>query len=161
MQYFKVIGTTPIKFVIEMGLGVCIEEWYTLAQKLQDMGSVLLYERAGIGRSTESQYTRTPKVIAKELHDLMLYVKCEEKIIKLCFIREDRNNRAVITIKNTYLNKDVDVEKIFDKGESGKENHSGIGLWEVRNYIKKSKNLDLFTSKTDKFFKQELSIYDL
>lgn len=81
MQYFKVIGTTPIKFVIEMGLGVCIEEWYTLAQKLQDMGSVLLYERAGIGRSTESQYTRTPKVIAKELHDLMLYVKCEEKII--------------------------------------------------------------------------------
>ena len=75
MQYFIVIGTTPIKFVIEMGLGVCIEEWYTLAQKLQDMGSVLLYERAGIGRSTESQYTRTPKVIAKELHDLMLYVK--------------------------------------------------------------------------------------
>lgn len=87
--------------------------------------------------------------------------KCKDKIVKLHCVRENRNNRAVISIENTYSNKNVDVEKIFTKGESGKENHSGIGLWEVRNYIKKSKNLDLFTSKTDKFFKQELSIYDL
>lgn len=87
--------------------------------------------------------------------------KCEEKIIKVSFIRENRNNRAVITIQNTYLNKDVNIEEIFKKGISGKENHSGIGLWEVRNYIKKSKNLDLFTTKNDIFFKQELSIYDL
>lgn len=87
--------------------------------------------------------------------------KCENKIVKVSFIRENRNNRAVITIQNTYSNKDVDIEKIFNKGESGKENHSGIGLWEVKKYVKKSKNLDLFTSKTDTFFKQELSIYDL
>ena len=87
--------------------------------------------------------------------------KCEDKIVKITCVRENRNNRAVITVQNTYLNKDVNIEKIFEKGESGKENHSGIGLWEVRNYIKKSKNLDLFTNKTDKFFIQELSIYDL
>lgn len=87
--------------------------------------------------------------------------KCENKIVRVSFIRENRNNRAVITIQNTYSNKDVDIEKIFNKGESGKENHSGIGLWEVKKYVKKSKNLDLFTSKTDTFFKQELSIYDL
>ena len=53
------------------------------------------------------------------------------------------------------------IEKIFNKGESGKKHHSGIGLWEVRNYIKKSKNLDLFTTKNSKFFIQELSIYDI
>lgn len=87
--------------------------------------------------------------------------KCEDKIIKLTLIRENRNNRSVMTIQNTYSNKDVDVEKIYQKGESGKANHSGIGLWEVRNYVKKSNNLDLFTKKTDKFFIQELSIYDL
>ena len=87
--------------------------------------------------------------------------KCSDKIVKLSFIRENRNNRAVITIQNTYSNKDVDLEKIFEKGESGKENHSGIGLWEVKKYVKKSKNLDLFTTKNNKFFKQELSIYDL
>jgi len=86
--------------------------------------------------------------------------KCEEKTIKLTFVRENKNNRSVVTVQNTYSNKNVDLEKIFNKGESGKENHSGIGLWEIRNYVKKSKNLDLFTTKTDKFFKQELSIYD-
>ena len=87
--------------------------------------------------------------------------KCDSKIVKLSFLRETRNNRAIITVQNTYSNKNVDIEKIFDKGESGKNQHSGIGLWEVKNYIKKSRNLDLYTSKNDKFFKQELSIYDI
>ena len=87
--------------------------------------------------------------------------KCDEKIVKLSFIRENRNKRALISVQNTYSNKNVDLDKIFDKGTSGKKNHSGIGLWEVRNYIKKNKNLDLFTSKNDTFFKQELSIYDV
>lgn len=87
--------------------------------------------------------------------------KCDEKIVKVSFIRENRNNRSVITVKNTYSNKDVDLEKIFEKGVSGKSNHSGIGLWEVKRYVKKSKNLDLYPSKTDEYFKQELSIYDL
>lgn len=87
--------------------------------------------------------------------------KCEEKIVRISFIREDRNNRAVITVENTYSNKDINTEEIFKKGISNKEHHSGIGLWEVRNYVKESKNLDLFTSKNDKFFKQEFYIYDL
>ena len=87
--------------------------------------------------------------------------KCENKLVKMSFIRENSNNRSIITIVNTYSNKDVDLERIFEKGKSGKENHSGIGLWEVRKYVSKSKNLDLFTSKTDEFFKQELSIYDI
>lgn len=87
--------------------------------------------------------------------------KCNEKIVRVSFINENKNNRALITIKNTYTNKDVDLEKIFEKGLSGKENHSGIGLWEVRKYIKKSQNLDLYTSKDSKYFKQEFSIYNL
>lgn len=87
--------------------------------------------------------------------------KCDEKQLRVTFIREKNNNRSVITVQNTYINKNVDTEEIFNKGFSSKESHSGIGLWEVRNYIKKSKNLDLFTSKDDKFFKQELTIYDL
>lgn len=87
--------------------------------------------------------------------------KCNEKIVRISFINETKNNRSVISVKNTYSNKDVDLEKIFEKGLSGKENHSGIGLWEVRKYVKKSKNLDLYTSKDNKYFKQELFIYNL
>ena len=53
--------------------------------------------------------------------------KCNKKIVKISFIRENRNSRAVITIQNTYSNKDVNIEEIFKKGKSGKENNSGIG----------------------------------
>lgn len=87
--------------------------------------------------------------------------KCTNKIVKISFVRDNSNSRAIITIQNTYANKDVDIEKIFNKGISSKENHSGIGLWEVDKFIKKSKNLDLKPSKDDKYFKQELFIYDL
>lgn len=86
--------------------------------------------------------------------------KCEEKVVKVIFRRENKNHRAIIIVENTYSNKNVDTEKIFEKGVSGKKNHSGIGLWEVRHYVEKSKNLDLFTTKNTKFFMQELSIYD-
>ena len=87
--------------------------------------------------------------------------KCNDKIVKISFIRENRNNRSVITVKNTYSNKDVDLEKIFEKGASNKKEHSGFCLWELRKYVKNSTNLDLYTSKDDTYFKQELSIYDL
>lgn len=87
--------------------------------------------------------------------------KCEEKIVKISFRIEEKNYRAVILIENTYSNKDVDIKAIFEKGKSGKENHSGIGLWEVKNYVSKTKNIDLYTNKNDTFFSQELSIYNL
>ena len=86
--------------------------------------------------------------------------KCEEKLVRIIFRREDKNKRALIIIKNTYSNKDVNIETIFEKGISGKKEHSGIGLWEVKNYIKKNKKLDLFTNKNERFFIQELSVYD-
>lgn len=85
---------------------------------------------------------------------------CDEKIVRIIFRRENNNRRNVIIIKNTYSNKDVNTDEIFKKGVSGKENHYGIGLWEVRNYIKKNKNLNLFTSKNNKYFSQQLEIYD-
>ena len=52
------------------------------------------------------------------------------------------------------------MDQIFEKGFSGKKNHTGLGLWEIRKIIKKSNNLNLFTSKTDKFFSQQLEIYE-
>lgn len=86
--------------------------------------------------------------------------KCENKLVRLTFRNEQKNNKATILIENTYSNKNVDIEKIFLKGESGKNNHSGIGLWEVRKYILKNNNLELYTSKTNELFKQKLSIYN-
>lgn len=85
--------------------------------------------------------------------------ECDEKIINITFRNDSKNNRQLITIENTYQNKDIDTEKIFEKGVSEKENHTGLGLWEVRKIIKKNNNANLFTSKTDKFFSQQLELY--
>ena len=85
--------------------------------------------------------------------------ECEEKIINVTFREDFKNNRQLITIENTYNNKDVDTDKIFNKGITGKENHTGLGLWEVRNILNKNNKSNLFTSKTDKFFSQQLELY--
>lgn len=85
--------------------------------------------------------------------------ECEEKIINLTFRDDTKNSRQLVIIENTYKNKDIDTEKIFEKGISEKENHTGLGLWEVRKMIKKNNNINLYTSKNDTFFSQQLEIY--
>ena len=85
--------------------------------------------------------------------------ECDEKIINLEIRKESKKNRQILLIENTYNNKDVDTEKIYEKNFSTKQGNSGLGLWEVRQILKKNKNLNLFTSKNDKFFSQQLEIY--
>ena len=85
--------------------------------------------------------------------------ECEEKVINIIFRDDSKNHRQLITIENTYKDKNVDTEKIFYKGFSGKENHTGLGLWEVNKILNKNKNISLYTSKTDKYFSQQLEIY--
>lgn len=85
--------------------------------------------------------------------------ECKEKIINITFRDDTKNSRQLIIIENTYKNKEIDTEKIFEKGISEKENHTGLGLWEVRKIIRKNKNVNLYTSKNDTFFSQQLEIY--
>lgn len=85
--------------------------------------------------------------------------ECEEKIINITFRNDSKNNRQLIIIENTYNNKEVNTEKIFVKGFTEKNNHTGFGLWEVRKIIKKNNNANLYTSKSDKFFSQQLELY--
>lgn len=85
--------------------------------------------------------------------------ECKKKVINICFRNEYNKNRHVVLISNTYKDKNINTEEIFEKGKSGKENHSGLGLWEVRQYVKKHNNLNLYTSKNDKYFSQQFEIY--
>ena len=85
--------------------------------------------------------------------------ECEEKQINLVFRESRKQHVQLVIIENTYMNKDIDTKQIFEKGISGKENHSGIGLWEVNNIVKKNNNIVLNTTKDEKYFKQELQIY--
>lgn len=85
---------------------------------------------------------------------------CDEKIVRVIFRREPSHNKSIVIIENTYSNKDVDLTEIFKKGFSGKSEHSGIGLWEVQKYVSKTQNLNLVTTKNNRFFTQKLEIYD-
>ena len=67
--------------------------------------------------------------------------KCDKKIVNVSF-RADKNhrNRTLVIIQNTYTNKDVNVDRIFEKGYTSKtdgENHQnhGLGLWELPSRI--------------------------
>lgn len=85
--------------------------------------------------------------------------ECDKKVLNISFRNDAKNNVNIIQIENTYLDKDVDIDHIFNKGITGKENHTGLGLWEVREILKKNNNINLHTTKTDEYFSQQLEIY--
>ena len=85
--------------------------------------------------------------------------ECDEKIINVTFRKDVKRNMQLLIIENTYKNKDIDTDKIFEKGFSTKEGNTGLGLWEIRQILKKNNNLNLFTSKDDYLFKQQFEIY--
>ena len=83
----------------------------------------------------------------------------DEKIINLTFKNDYKSSRQIVIIENSYSDKNIDIKKIFEKGVSFKENHTGLGLWNIQQILKKHNNINLFTYKDDKFFSQQLEIY--
>lgn len=83
----------------------------------------------------------------------------DEKIMNLHIRNEAKRNRYVICLSNSYKDKSVDTEQIYTKGVSSKGENRGLGLWEVRRFISKAKNLNLYTTKDSTYFTQQLEIY--
>lgn len=79
-----------------------------------------------------------------------------DKIIKLSVLNYPNNK--VIKLENTYHDKNIDLNKIFEKSYSTKKNNSGIGLWEIRQILKKYDGLKLNTYMKENLFIQELQI---
>ena len=91
--------------------------------------------------------------------------ECETKIINITFRKDKNRNKDLIIIQNSYTNKDINIDKIFEKGYTSKQddtNHQshGLGLWEIRKYLKRNTNLDLYTTKNHDFFIQQFEIYN-
>ena len=85
----------------------------------------------------------------------------DEKLINIKIFKDVQVNRKLIIIENTYNQVDIDLDKIFEKGYSSKEdsgNAHGLGLWTVRKTLNKCNKLNLFTTKDD-MFRQQLEIY--
>ena len=85
--------------------------------------------------------------------------EAKNKIVHV-IIRDSINTKTqLVCVKNTYINKNIDKNKIFEKGVTGKENHSGMGLWEVAQIISRNSNIKLLTNNDDTYFSQQLEIY--
>lgn len=88
--------------------------------------------------------------------------ECDDKIINIRFLKDDKCDRKLVIIENTYRQQDIDIGKIFEKGYTTKiddNNEHGLGLWTVRKILSKSKKLNLYTTK-EKLFCQKLEIYN-
>ena len=87
--------------------------------------------------------------------------ECNKKEINVYFRKELNRHRLLIIVENTYKNKDVNIDKIFEKNytsKNDKESH-GLGLYEVRKILNRNNNLNLFTTKNSEYFRQQLEIY--
>lgn len=85
--------------------------------------------------------------------------ECDNKYIHVEIRNDDSRNRQLLIVENTFKNKDINIDKIYEKGYSTKPHNTGLGLWEVEKILKKNKNVTRFTSKDEDLFKQQIEIY--
>ena len=46
--------------------------------------------------------------------------KCEEKIINIIIRKDNKSHRQLFVIENTYFDKNIDTDRIFEKGYTSK-----------------------------------------
>ena len=87
--------------------------------------------------------------------------ECDERNVYVHIRNDQRHNRQLLIVENTYKDKNINTDKIYEKNYSTKPKNTGLGLWEVRQLLKRNNNLNLYTTKTERLFKQQLEIYNI
>ncbi len=82
---------------------------------------------------------------------------CKKRTINILF-KKDKYKQMLI-IENTYDNKEISIDQIYEKNFSTKPNNTGLGLWEVRRILNRYSHLNLHTTKNNDYFSQQLEIY--
>lgn len=85
--------------------------------------------------------------------------KCDDKLVNIHITIDFYNRKQVFKIKNTYFDKNLDINKIFEKDFSTKKVKSGFGLWEIKQILKDYPNVKLIPSIDDSVFTQKLEIF--
>ncbi len=80
LAYFT-FGKGPLNVVVETAMGSCSAEWWHVAEKLSEKRAVLVYDRAGYGKSSRSQLPRNPKNVACELFQLLRYLDVKNPLV--------------------------------------------------------------------------------
>ena len=84
----------------------------------------------------------------------------KNKTINIMIAKDSRNHFDSLVIENSYESgAPIDTNKIFEKNYSTKPKNTGLGLWKVKNILKKYNNVFLNTTVTDTSFRHQLKIY--
>lgn len=68
---YQVVGNGETTLIIETGIGGSFYHWYPFIEEIKEDFTIVLYHRAGYGKSPASKGLRTTKNIAVELNDLV------------------------------------------------------------------------------------------
>lgn len=83
----------------------------------------------------------------------------DTKEISITFEYNNKKQADLIEIKNSIKpNANININKIFEKGESSKTEKSGLGLWEVKKIISSKDNSQIYTNIVDNTFYQTIVI---
>ncbi len=85
--------------------------------------------------------------------------ECENKIINVVMRNSFNGNAQLLIVENTYKDKNLNIEKIYEKNFTTKPNNTGLGLWEVNRIVQRHKNINIETTKDDMYFRQQIKIY--
>ena len=85
--------------------------------------------------------------------------KSDSPYVTLSFSYNKYKQANVIEIKNSIApNIHIDLNKIFEKGESSKKEKSGLGLWKVKKIISTKANSQIYANIENKEFSQTIII---
>lgn len=84
--------------------------------------------------------------------------KSVEPLLTIVFLSHHNKKEIRILIENSYVNEQLDIEKIFQKGYSTKEGDHGTGLATVEKILKEYPHVSLQTEVESFLFRQTLII---
>lgn len=84
--------------------------------------------------------------------------ECTSSHIDFCMIKSDQS--VTLIVRNTYLKKEIDYNKLGISGITSKGERRGTGLYNVRSMIEKYENVIMDTEYGDAYFTQLIEIYE-
>lgn len=84
--------------------------------------------------------------------------ECTSRCIDFGMIKTDQS--VILVVRNTYIKKELDYNKLGMPGITSKGERRGIGLYNVRSMIKKYDNVIMDTEYEDEYFTQLVEIFE-
>ncbi|XXM73090.1 alpha/beta fold hydrolase [Lysinibacillus sphaericus] len=130
---YIVLGKGPTTLVFEIGIGSSIYNWRSFIQELKNDFTIVMYHRAGYGKSKVSSQPRDVKSIAMELDGLVNHLEINEKFVLaghsfggLCVQQYAKmypqKLKAVVLIDSTSFN----FQKLYDLNLPVMYSHIGL-----------------------------------